>query len=826
MLRVLASVAVLAAVALGSDFDLKWPTKFNITADKTPQACFAGTKTSIPFTYGTAAVSTADTETPGFSAANCGNVEGRKTDLFSDRVWAVKRDGGVDTGDCIDLWNGAVQEPEPQEYCRVITTPNFPNNQFPITNKWLYWKVAAGENEPVTIKVTSWSGGGNNFQIGGYGISSNNPAIVSSDPDTHWVRVFTGPVAIRLYDGTSGSGFSLEACTKSVNAETRLEGAFSSLRSNEDGDNRGLNAPYRFLVTRQMSACRYDSNYKENTPTDDTAQPKVALRQDAWRLRHFDFNSNFPTPVIEPGTLLGNFPHTSTYFVWPEKIITSPNWPSNYPDNQDITWRLPEGRWVLEVTDFDLENCCDKLYINGGQRTGVWTTTYTGKPTIRFTSNGGTTESGFRLVATSVAGPAITMSQTGQYPSPNQKLTGGFHANRLWQFPAEGNGVWKPFGGTVNGGNCLARSSRSCKPSDAACNSVDEIESYACPSSAQLLARAGVNNTTPTNEWKTFHGLGKDFFGPNFDGKAGLVHELYSRINVRLARFDGRAVDASNAMVIPGRTFHTGSGQTLSYQLENLQDWSGQISNDFSIRSQLITELSLLQKVQDAFTWDPQTSTLTELVRGFMQTSNVGYHHWVALQFDFTILANWSCTSIGSTADTPSASDVEDASSDDTFGRFRFNCDKTWNQATNTPGVEYNKVVASQKYPAVQRQYLDWSWDVAFKPKDDEIEVKNFNQDPTYVGFLNSLSNAGYSVADSVEGRNGKETLKPTVDKQVQAATDQAYGWHLFGAGMVVMSVFFPIAWCLANAIIGKLAQGIVLTNMQKTPAALSLIHI
>ena len=91
--------------------------------------------------------------------------------------------------------------------------------------------------------------------------------------------------------------------------------------------------------------------------------------------------------------------------------ITSPNYPSNYPNNAYEEWELvaPSGFVVrLHFTDFYMESCCDQLTINDGLTStrlsgSSLPNDYFSRGTyleLVFSSDYSVTYSGFRLEAT------------------------------------------------------------------------------------------------------------------------------------------------------------------------------------------------------------------------------------------------------------------------------------------------------------------------------------------------------------------------------------------------------------------------------------------
>lgn len=593
-----AAIAMVITCA-ASEFALQPQTPFTVVTDAaTPKACFESTKVDIPFSYDTSDETSDDgtTVTPGEPAQSCGNTAGRVNDVFSDRVWAVKRGGTVDTGDCLDLWSGAAQKP------------------------------------------ATWT--------------SQN-----------------------LY----------------------LETIADSLRANQAND--VLNAPYRLIITRQLWACKYDSNV-DNPRRNTRAAPRVALRREEWKIYHIDFDSTTLDPLISNSFSLSAGATSS------------------------FAWRVP--------------------------------------------STSGETKS-----------------------------------------------FYKPFadGQTF----CQEQSTETCKPgSTSNCADADKIESYGCASSAQLLARAKQTNYSPTDEFKTFPGLTKDFFGDAVDGKSGLVADLWARVSTRIAAFKGKRISTStpNAEIVSGRYLDVIQGSPIEVVLSNFQESTGfYTGSNFNANIGLIGSKPavfgsagsvLLSNEQLEF--DPATSSITVSIDDDLPQS----HYWATLESDFSLRANWTCMSVGTTEAAPTSEQVVDSSAEGTYGRFRYNCDETFLTATTTPGVPYNDPDAT--YPASQRLYRGFNEEEPFTPLNNVVTVDSLKADPVYIGFLRSLAiTESYDMASVEEAVNGSPRLSQSQGIGtlfVDGASKQSDAWFMTGVATVLISVFFPLSWCFGNAILGKAGMG------------------
>jgi len=607
MRAVIIAALALAVASAATDFSLQYPTKFIVTDATTPKACFESTKTSIPFTYGTSLKVSDDgtTETPATPAKSCGNAAGQVSDLFADRVWAVKRNGNVETGDCLDLWNGAAQKP------------------------------------------AAWTG----MQQDYLGVIANY------------------------------------------------------LKANQADD--VFNVMYRLIITRQLWACKYDSNVDNggtgNDPTDADADTKVALRREDWQVYHINFGS-----------------------IVLDDLISSISAGAKTTD----AWKVPT--------------------------TGV-----------------------------------------------------------------EATAFYAPFAGGQ--ANCQTSSTKTCKPGSAVnCNNADKIESYACASSAQLLARAGQTSYSPANSFKTFPGLSKDFFGDAVDGKTGLLADLWASVSAKIATFKGTRISTSKpADMVSGRYLDFVQGAQFKVMLSNFQESTGfyTSANSFNAQVGIVAAKPAVYGAGNALAFkttafDPATSTITFDDNGVLVFTNAlpQSHYWANLQTTFTLQANWTCKSIGTTLATPTAVQVTDSTEAGTYGRFRYNCDKTYAQATGTPGVAYND--ADADYPASSRLYRGFTMEQTFMPLNNPINVVQLKADPVYIGFLRSLANTGaYSVAGNLDGINGKispryERLEKLFEGFVQFSDKQSDGWFTTGVATVLISVLFPLSWCIGNAILGKSGGG------------------
>jgi hypothetical protein len=377
---------------------------------------------------------------------------------------------------------------------------------------------------------------------------------------------------------------------------------------------------------------------------------------------------------------------------------------------------------------------------------------------------------------------------------------------------SDSSSFYEPFAG--GSATCVRGSRSTCKPrATTQCSTSEQIESYGCASSAQLFARSG-GYRAPSESFNEFPGLGVDFFGPDVTGSSGLVAELFARVDVTIESWFGFAMESRT--MVPGRSLSQNNQKSQTIVLGNLPNYSefetqlGFVtqSNDMAFKFRVSTSPSgaATSVAAPLVSFNAESGTISYFNSWTqLDGASIGGHYWSSLISDFELNVNWTCRSIGSTKDAPVPADIL-AINATTYGRFRFNCDSTYSQATTTPGRTYNDLVPDQPYPAVPRQYIGYAANAPFTAVRDVISVSNFNGDRFYIAQYTDGTNTPYKVADNAEGINNELSRSNNDDAYAAfyGSNKRGDGWRLWGAGTVVLAVFVSIAVCIAASVLAK----------------------
>ncbi|KAL3836256.1 hypothetical protein ACJMK2_021695 [Sinanodonta woodiana] len=164
-------------------------------------------------------------------------------------------------------------------------------------------------------------------------------------------------------------------------------------------------------------------------------------------LAHEGFSASYV--ALNASTLCGSELTAST------GVITSPNFPNNYPHQRECVWTIvaPFGNQILlNITDFEVENHLNCIYDyleirNGGFATSPLVGTYCGtnidriivshsnRMYLKFKTDNTQSARGFRLsydsTATGCGGDLST--PTGSFVSPNYPMPNGHNAECFWR---------------------------------------------------------------------------------------------------------------------------------------------------------------------------------------------------------------------------------------------------------------------------------------------------------------------------------------------------------------------------------------------------------
>jgi hypothetical protein len=511
-----------------------------------------------------------------------------------------------------------------------------------------------------------------------------------------------------------------------------------------------FNQNYKYLVTRQLGACAFDSNYKvihtPNTKTADelkefqnaNAQVKVSYQFDSYKIYVSKWDEE-----LKSGSNGQDWESVSAYCAGNCDVNTMWKNPSNNIATGTFnSSRSDDEKFYFGTAGANAGNC---------QQTSTWT-----------------------------CAPGTLDTQNCGYKTTEDGDTG---YNAL-----------------------LDTSSTNSAP-----NTIT-TEKIACGSSAELLARSADYSETAIPDDKTAGstkdaqnvitapvlssiGIHQDILGSN-----GLWVKLM-RFNPTITHFQGNAVSGAeyqankvfqlNNQELVDFTFMqsntdyktmgyaTALNMNKVYVLNNL----GALGNTNAVS---LTPVAFDRSSQTANYANGQVFTKGSISQtnglGNSQIGNVGEHFWAFVKSTYAFQWKWTCKNRGT-------------SNQGTVFPYRFNCDWTASEWTSTSGKAYNN--GQHQYPNLMRQFT------ASKFNQYADETISATSDPVFLGTLNSVTNQGFALATAQEGINGKRVDSPT-ESIATASNDQADAIKLIGAGVVTLAVLGSVAIIVGGFLIGK----------------------
>jgi len=374
-------------------------------------------------------------------------------------------------------------------------------------------------------------------------------------------------------------------------------------------------------------------------------------------------------------------------------------------------------------------------------------------------------------------------------------------------------------------------------------------ERRSCATSVQLLARSsGFTSTTytPSNTGiQNDLGIWNDVFGAAWDTWSNTdmttrVHGLVGHLFVAAAHHPSITRVGNSRTTGPefsaSKAFWLNNQKSLDVTFSNSNTDASQLgfvarsSNSQTNKLNLVTTLNAVTGNEiDAntlfsvgFDASKQTQMYQVNHEGAFGTDDLGstniglkpsYHYWAYAVSTYEYRYQWFCQNIGSNDPNDKAGYP-----------YRFSCDNKYAGDmgwTTTPGQAYNS--DDNKYANQARQFATNGDSDARDGADSESYVDTvFNtmmqssslsmtSDPVFVGYLSSLTNAGYQIADAEFGVNGARSddyLSADEQNYKNTIANENYGngQLLIGAGVVTLAVLFSVAMCVAAGLHGKLS--------------------